>query len=186
LGPTRADPHRSAPTLRSLGPIVATAIVVLFLFVSAIPLLHWFAADGELARLNENRADWQELGIASYRLTVEYQPGAGGPAVRTGFIVSDGGVVEDRTGAESNALPPNGPTVPARTIDEVFDLVGAAIRSGPDDLSVTYDPDYRFPRSIAVDPGIGTDGAPYRLSVTAFDPRQAEFYASPDSEAAPP
>ena len=185
LGPTRADPRRGSPALKSLGPIVATAIVVLFLFVSAIPLLHWFAEEGELSRLSENRTNWREIGIESYRLDLDYRPRGGRPAVQAEFVIRDNRVVAAEASVPESGSP-DASTVPARTIDELFDLVEAAIRSTPDELQVSYDQDYRFPRSIEMYPDSGNDHDGYRLAVTRFDPRQTEPGSLQDNESRAP
>lgn len=150
--------------LKSLGPIVATAIVVLFLLVSAVPLLHWFREEGELAALEENRDAWRGLGILSYRLEVEFD--SPGYATRAELVVRHGRVAEI-SGTDDSGLP-------AETIEELFDAVSTAIESAPDSLSVNYDDSYGFPRRMVVDPDNSIQGDETRISVTGFDPRASE------------
>lgn len=153
-----------AVVLKSLGPIVATAIVVLFLLVSAIPLMHWFQEEGELATLAENRDAWRELGILSYRLELEFD--SPGRADRAEIVVRDGLVSERGTAAGSG--------LPAETIEDLFDSVAAAIRSAPDSLTVSYDESYGFPRLVFVDPDKPIQGDETRITVTGFDPRVSD------------
>lgn len=152
--------------LKSLGPIVATAIVVLFLLVSAVPLMHWFTEEGRHSTLVDNRASWDELGIESYRLDLEYELPGARAARRAGFVIRDGRVVE-RSAAGGTAHP-------VETIDGLFDQVEAAIRAAPDRLTVTYDDNYRFPRSLSVDPDDAIAGDESRIDVVGFDPRAGQ------------
>lgn len=155
--PTPTSKERWPATLRSLGPIVATAIVVLFLLVSAIPLMHWFEAEGRLSTLEENRALWQELGLSDYRMTLEYEgPGHVG-AVTIAYVIRKGQV------SERSGLP-----LPLETIDALFERLDEAVRETPADLLVSYDEDYGFPRNIQLDSQTVNST---RYAVIEFDPR---------------
>ena len=160
-GPGTASPSSPA-VLRSLGPIVATAIVVLFLLVSAIPLMHWFAEEGRQSSLEENRDLWANLEIASYRLKLEYRLPGQGSTTTTEIVVRD---AEALPAFEGVSAPP------VDSVEALFDFLDEVIRSAPDSLLIDYDEAYGFPRSVSVDPESGLSGDETILTVIGFDPR---------------
>lgn len=152
--------------LKHLGPIVATALVVLILLAASVPLMHWFAAEGRQARFDESLAKWQDHSITGYEFTLS----AEGSGVSSGpytVIVSPGGGVELR-GAGS--LPSDLPA----TVEALFDRVAAAIEETGGYIDVAYDADYGYPER-AVFEIEGEDGGTERtLQITYFRPLAAD------------
>lgn len=158
--------------LKYLATIVATAIVVLFLLVSAVPLLHWFAAEGERAALDENRARWAERAIDSYRFRLDASCGRGADTARAWRVTVTNGsaraVIDAATSAPVSASERAGLPL---DMPALFEAVEQALDAEADSLSVDYDADYGFPRRIDIDPDDGIDGDESSLRVAEFDPR---------------
>lgn len=164
------QPDASLTRLRYLAPIVATAIVVLFLLVAALPLMHWFEAEGQDAALQSNQEDWQRLGIENYQFSFVRRCDCGPLAGRHLGATVNGSAVTVTDVADGNrAVFPeqDWPT----TVPALFALVAAALESEPYELEVSYDADYGFPRKIRIDPERRVDGDESELVVERFDPR---------------
>lgn len=156
--------------LKHLGPIVATSIVVLFLLISALPLLHWFERDGREAALDEHRALWRGLGIDDYRVSVAIDCDCGVLAAGPLDVTVLGGTVGSVADADGRQVPLPAADWPA-TVGRLFDRVAEAIDEGVDDLTVTYDENYGFPREVRIDPDEDLDGDETTLIASGFDPR---------------
>ena len=160
--------------LRYLGTIVATAIVVLFLLVSALPLMHWFRAEARTAMLDESRSLWAGLGLDDYAFVLEMEcdcEGVPAGAVRVSVRADQPLMAEAPPGGERIPLPV-APAFPA-TVDAMFDAIATLIDEAPAVLDVSYDENYGLPREIYVDPDTDVPGDETRIRVTAFDPRAA-------------
>lgn len=131
--------------LKYLGPIVATALVVLILLASSVPLMHWFEAEGRQARFEENAAKWRNHAITGYEFTIRVTE-QGGDAEAT-YVVSPGGNVQRRGEGGAAVVADDLPT----TIDALFDTVTASIAEPGDHLGVFYDEDYGYPQRIEID-----------------------------------
>ncbi len=159
-----------ATRLKYLATIVATTIVVLFLLVSALPLMHWFEQDGRSVMLAENRALWASLHIKDYRFAVEQRcdcgAGDAGPLMVT-IIDNAVAALRGDTGAE---VPMPQGDWPA-TVPQMFQRIEAAIDAEVDNLVVTYDDIYGLPREVLIDPDSRYDGDEIELRAGRFDPR---------------
>jgi hypothetical protein len=158
--------------LKYLATIVATAIVVLFLLVSAIPLMHWFSAEGRIAELQENRAIWDDLGLRDYRYAIEMSCDCTAPTDRPVRVrVADGRVTElvDLTSGE--ALSPAAFADLPLDMPALFSFVEQGLVSDADELSVRYDEIYGFPREFRADPDSEASGDETEIRVSEFDPR---------------
>lgn len=157
--------------LRYLTPTAATAIVVLFLLVSAVPLMYWFTLTGLDVRLAQSRAVWDEQGFTTYRYTVAARcacsDDTGGP-VRVSVI--NGDFSESMAlGAEPSTAET--PSVRLRRMTDLFDLVAAEIAGSNHRLEVDFDAVYGFPRRIEIDPSAEEQNDTTLIIVTDFDPR---------------
>lgn len=157
--------------MKNLAAIAATAIVLLILLASSVPLMHWFVTEGRDANLENGEATWSALALTDYDLTIhkacECPPPAGIPiriAVRDRRI-QHAEVAEGRRAGEPIELRDIPGTVPA-----LFATVRAAIDDDPDTLEIHYDADYGFPRKIRIDrrKAYGDDDTSY--TVISFRP----------------
>lgn len=160
--------------LRYLATIVATAIVVLFLLVSAIPLMHWFGAEGQIAALEENRAAWNQVALRDYRFSIEMTCGdCNAPAEKPLRIrVSDGQAREIIGLPSSRVLALRADTDLPTDVPALFTLVEEAIAAETDEQRISYDGIYGFPRDIRIDPDADVAGDEIVIRVFDFDPRQ--------------
>ena len=159
-----------AMRLKYLATIVATAIVVLFLLVSALPLMHWFEQDGRSVLLAENQTLWDSLNIDSYRFTVEQRcdcgPGDAGPLAVT--VINDTVLaLRSDDGVEAPLPQVDWPA----TVPRLFARIEMAIMDEVDGLEVTYDNTYGLPREVLIDPDRRFGGDEIELRVSSFDPR---------------
>ena len=157
--------------MKNLAAIAATAIVLLILLASSVPLMHWFVSEGRDANLENGEATWSALSLSSYDLTIhkacECPPPAGTPirvSVRDGRI-STAQVAESPAADKPVELRDIPGTVPA-----LFATVREAILDDPDTLDVIYDSDYGFPRKIHIDPRKAYDDDDISYTVISFRP----------------
>ena len=138
--------------LKNLAPIAATAIVLLFLLASSVPLMHWFVREGREAELASGQELWSSLGISDYDFTVSmtcFCPPPAGTAI--GVRVRDGQTVE----AFDSQTPRGSGNLDMSEIPDSVPAMFAAVRTAmdadPDSISVIYDEDFGFPVSIEID-----------------------------------
>ena len=157
--------------LRYLTPTAATAIVVLFLLASAVPLMYWLTVTGLDARLTQGEALWDAQQFDSYRFTVAARcacsDDTGGP-VRVSVI--NGEFSESMAlGAERKAAAT--PSIRLRTLADLFDLIATELARTNNRLEADFDAVYGFPRRIQIDPSADELDDDILILVTDFDPR---------------
>lgn len=137
--------------LKHLGPIVATALVVLILLAASMPLMHWYEMDRRYSAFETGEAVWLGHRIADYEFTIQKNcicaPPAGIPIrviVRRGLMIDAFDRRNPNEAIEMDNIPD--------TIAALFDEVYATIESGPDAISVDYDERYGFPAVVEIDP----------------------------------
>ncbi len=163
--------------LKNLAPIAATAIVLLFLLASAVPLMHWFVREGREAELASGEELWSSLGISDYDFTVNmtcFCPPPAGTDIR--LRVRDGRTIS----AVDSQNPRNGIVADMSDIPDSVPAMFAAVRSAmdaePDSISVTYDEDYGFPVSIEIDHRRAYADDEVTFSIIEFEPLDGAGY----------
>lgn len=143
---------------RLLIPLATTTLAALAACSSAAP-----RADGlPQSELGAHRRKWSARGISSYRYTVRHVCFCAHPVTRATTVTVHDGVVRSAVYAD------DGTTVDAETlrsvagVDQLFRIVQDALDHDADEVAVTYDPVYGYPRTIRID---------YRK--TAMDDEQA-------------
>lgn len=160
--------RQPANLLKHLTPIAATALVLLILLATTLPLMQWWTQQGAVALLDDNRERWRRHQISNYDLALEQQCDCEAAGRYR---------VEVRTGAVVAAADDSGREVPhasfPSTIEAVFDEAQQRLAANPDDVSVGYDEIYGFPRRL--DAGASTESSSERVSliVTSFRPVSA-------------
>ena len=157
--------------LKNLAPIAATAIVLLFLLVSSVPLMHWFVREGREAELASGEELWNSLGISDYDFTVNmtcFCPPPAGTDIR--LRVRNGRTIS----AVDGRNPRNGVAVDMGDIPDSVPAMFAAVRSAidadPDSIFVAYDEDYGFPVSIEIDHRRAYADDEVTFSIVEFEP----------------
>lgn len=159
--------------MKNLATIAATAIVVLILLATTLPLMHWFTSAGRDAALKEGEAAWSGLAIDAYELTVLKScdcPPPAGTAIR--FSVQDARVIARRPAATAGSLDVadiRKAGIP-ESVPDLFKVVHDAIEDDPDLLHIEYDADYGFPREIRIDRRKAYDDDQVTYRVTSFRP----------------
>ena len=157
----RRPPH----LLRHLTPIAATALVLLILLATTLPLLQWWTHEGAAALLENNRELWDSHGISSYDLSLERQCDCAAAGRYRITVRTDNAIAAVDDGGNEVPLA----SLPS-TIEAVFDEVERRIVANPDDVSVDYDGIYGFPRRLDADPNSALSGEQATLVVTSFRP----------------
>ena len=156
--------------LRYLTPTAATAIVVLFLLASSVPLMYWLTVTGFESQLAQSQSTWSAHGVRDYRYTV---------AARCACATDTAGPVRvsvlDGRFSESMALgatPVSAATPDARlqTIPDLFGLIASELPRAHR-VEVDFDEAYGFPRRIEIDPSADELNDDMLILVTDFDPR---------------
>lgn len=157
--------------MKNLAAIAATAIVLLILLASSVPLMHWFVSEGREANFADGFRTWSDLAITDYEMTIhkacECPPPAGIP-IRV--VVRDRRVERAEIAEGSGAGEPIELRDVPGTIPALFETVRAAIDDDPDTLEISYDADYGFPRQIRIDRRKAYSDDDTRYSVISFRP----------------
>ena len=157
--------------VKNLAAIAATAIVLLILLASSVPLMHWFVSEGREASFSDGFRAWTDLAITDYDMTIhkacECPPPAGIPIH---VVVRDGRVVQAKIAEGPGAGDPVELRDIPGTIPMLFDTVRAAIDDDPDTLEISYDADYGFPRQIRIDRRKAYSDDETRYAVISFRP----------------
>lgn len=136
---------------RHLLPIVATVFVMLFLWLSAVPLISWYELTAYHQELADRSFQWHHSGISNYSFDFEYLdfetravPGPIRIHVRDSKFVSahriDTGELVDLSGMAD---------VP-RTIESAFAIAAELLEKHPYMIDIEYDTALHYPTLISV------------------------------------
>jgi hypothetical protein len=155
--------------LKNLAAIAATAIVLLILLATSVPLMHWFVSAGRDAELADGEALWSGLSITDYDFTIRKTcvcPPPAGTSIEVSVRDSRLATARSAEGGSRIDLGDIPGTVPA-----LFVTVHEAIADDPDTLEIAYDPDYGFPRTIRIDHRKAYADDEVTYSILSFRPR---------------
>lgn len=156
--------------LRYLTPTAATAIVVLFLLASSVPLMYWLTATSFESLFAQSQSIWSAHDIRDYRFTV---------AARCACATDTAGPVRvsvlDGRFSESLVLgaapvPAATPDTRLQTISDLFGIIASELPRAHR-VDVDFDVTYGFPRRIEIDPSADQMDDDMLILVTDFDPR---------------
>lgn len=139
-------------TQKQIVVAIAVVFVMMFFWISAVPLLHWFERLAEEAELDDNLNIWRASDKTNYRfsfsVTCLCDDATSDPIT---VVVRESTHVRART-ATTNELVDiaDYPAVPP-TIDALFEALASSLRAYPDSIDVTYDPIYGVPLEIRID-----------------------------------
>lgn len=155
--------------LKHLGPIVATALVVLILLATSMPLMHWYEMERRWSGFEDNQALWESHRITDYEYTIQMdclcEPPAGIP-IRV--VVRGGRTVDafDSRNPDAGIIDMQG--IPD-TIPALFDEIHTSLESGPDVIEVRYDGVYGYPAAVTIDEFLDYDDDQITYSVSDFE-----------------
>lgn len=161
--------RRANSPLKYLTPIAATALILLILLATSLPLMHWFSEQGVQARLAEQQSLWESHGITHYDFTVLRRCECPPPANAEVEIQVRDGLARS---AESLGRAIETERLPS-TVAAVFDIVHQSLAADSDFIDVTYDEIYGFPRRIEIDPERSPAGDEVVVSILSFRPVRA-------------
>jgi len=155
---------------KHLVPIIATVFVVLFLWLSAVPLLSWYEFSAHHQQLQDAIFQWNRHALRNYSFELEISANNSPPRLDpirihvgdakflAAYHVDDEQIVAI---ADSAAVPD--------TIDACFDLISTLLEKRPYEFSVEYDATWSYPRRIDVaDSKEGRNRVTY--SIRRFEP----------------
>ena len=103
------------------------------------------------SELGAHRRKWSARGVSSYRYTVRRVCRCAPPVTRAATVTVRDGVVRDAVYADDGT--PVAPEIVRHlaTVEQLFRIVQDALDRDAEELAVTYDPVYGYPRTIRVD-----------------------------------
>ncbi|MGV6808887.1 MAG: DUF6174 domain-containing protein [bacterium] len=106
----------------------------------------------DLQALNENRAKWENADFALYDYQLQRSAFTLPEFLRPIQVnVNTGNGEVSSTFADDGQPVPDDYPFANTTIDDVFDLIADAIENGADNVNVTYDEQFGYPTSVAID-----------------------------------
>ena len=156
-------PFPAMPKL--LVPIVATVFVMLFLWLSAVPLLSWYEFSAYHQELADESFRWRHRGIVNYSFEFESRdpktrpnPGPIRIHVRDAKFLA-AYRIDTHTLVDTAALA----DVPD-TIDSAFEMVRALLEAHPYRIDIEYHADLHYPKRMSVSySDLSHDGATYYI-----------------------
>jgi len=150
---------------KHLMPIVATVFVMLFLWLSAVPLLSWYELTAYHQELADKSFQWRHSGISNYSFEFEYLdfktrpvPGPIRIHVRDSQFVAAYRIDTDELVDISGSAD-----VP-HTIESAFAIATKLLEKHPYKIGIEYDAALHYPTSISVSYSDSeSDGATYTI-----------------------
>ena len=132
-------------------PIVATVFVLLFLWLSTVPILSWYEQSGKFEELQDAEFQWFHSGVKNYDFEIEVMAGSSPPdtepiriSVRDLNYYSAYRVDDEQPIDLSNAQH-----VP-HSINDSFELISSLLQDHTRNVTVDYDATFFYPRRIVV------------------------------------
>lgn len=139
------------PMPRPLMPIMATVFVMLFLWISAVPLLSWYEFSADYQDLADESFQWHHQGISNYNFEFEILdfksrsvPGPIRIHVRDSKFVAAYRIDSDELVDIMDLAD-----VPA-TIESAFELAKRLLEAQPYRIDIEYDAVLHYPASVSV------------------------------------
>jgi hypothetical protein len=136
---------------KHLVPIVATVFVMLFLWVSAVPLLSWYELTAYHQELEDKSFQWHHGGISDYNFEFEYRDFKARPAPGPIRIhVGDSKFVNASRIDTGELVDISGLAHVPDTIESAFAIATELLEQHPYRIDIEYDADLHYPTLIAV------------------------------------
>lgn len=123
--------------------------------------------------LEAARATFASHVQSSYGFTWRMSCFCSSNTLRPTRIVVTGGAIASATFVDDQRPVGEPERSGLRTIEGVFDLIEQAIADGVDELTVTYDDQYAYPRLVVIDPARDGHDDETSLQLSGFDPAAA-------------
>jgi hypothetical protein len=136
---------------KHLVPIIATVFVVLFLWLSAVPLLSWYEFSAHHQQLQDAMFRWNRHALRDYGFEIEISANDRPPRLDPIRIqVRDAKFLAAYRVDDDQVVDMGGSTAVPDTIDAYFDLISSLLEERPYEFSVEYDATWSYPRRIDV------------------------------------
>lgn len=136
---------------KHLVPIVATVFVMLFLWLSAVPLLSWYEFSAYHQELADESFKWHHSGISDYSFEFElldFATGAMPQPIR--IHVQDSKFLAAYRIDNNALLDISGVANIPQTIESAFEIAERLLGERPYKIDIEYDADLHYPTSISV------------------------------------
>lgn len=155
---------------KHLVPIVATVFVMLFLWLSAVPLLSWYEFSAHHQELQDATFRWNQHAVTNYSFEVEIAAHDRPPQLDPVRIhVRDGKFLTANRVDDDEVIDIAGLAAVPDTIEASYALISRLLEERPYELSVEYDVTWDYPNRIhIVDTGEGQNWVNY--SIRRFEP----------------
>ena len=158
---------------KQLVPIVAAVFVMLFLWLSTVPLLSWYEFSAHHQALQDAMFQWSRHALGNYSFEVEISANHRPPRLdpirihvreaklHATYRVDDGEAIDI---SDMGDVP--------ETIEASFELISRLLEERPYEFAVEYDATWAYPKRIQfVDSKDGQDWV--RYSIRRFEPDTA-------------
>lgn len=131
--------------------MVATVFVMLFMWLSSIPLLSWYEYSAHHQQLNDASFAWHQQKISDYSFEFDAAGSANYPVRLPLRIHVRGGTLLAAYELDSSSeVDISGLTDVPHTIDMAFDIVAGLLEQRPYSIDIRYDELLHYPRKISV------------------------------------
>lgn len=136
---------------RHFVPLIATVFVMLFLWISSVPLLSWYEFSAYHQQLADESFQWHQQRISNYKFEFAHQDLKSRPiseAVR--IHVRDSKFLAAYRTDSDDEVDIGGLADVPESIESAFAIVSRLLDEHPHEISITYDTVLHYPRKITV------------------------------------
>jgi len=131
--------------------MVATVFVMLFLWLSSIPLLSWYEYSAHHQQLDDASFAWHQQKVSDYSFEFD----AGGSVIFPVRLplrmhVRDGKLLAAYELDGNEAVDISGLSNVPHTVDMAFDIIAGLLEQRPYSIDIQYDALLHYPRKISV------------------------------------
>ena len=136
---------------KHLVPIVATVFVMLFLWLSAVPLISWYELTAYHQELADRSFQWHHSGISDYSFDFEYLDSKTRPVPGPIRIhVQDSKFINAHRIDTGELVDLSAMTDVPRTIESAFSIAAELLEKHPYKINIEYDAALHYPTMISV------------------------------------
>ena len=138
-------------TPKQFVPLIATVFVLLFLWLSAVPILSWYEQSGKFEELKDAEFQWFHSGIRYYDFEIEVMAGSSPPDTEPIRIsVRDLNYYSAYRVDDEQPIDLSSVQHIPQTINDSFELISNLLQDHSRNVAVEYDATYFYPRRIVV------------------------------------
>lgn len=136
---------------KQIVPIVATVFVVLFLWLSAVPLLSWYEYSSYHEQVAEESFQWHHSDVDSYSFEFEFRD------FQSEFVLEPVRIYVRNSKFQTAYLYDSNETIDItgitdypQTVEAAFDIITRLLEEHPHEIDVEYDAILHYPKRISV------------------------------------